>query len=90
MSKKTPYSGIQIEASDNTYNVVSPTLRIQEVKRKEGTMNKEIKKRRKEDEEVKSGKKTKKQVNNERKIRARQNSKADVSSHPAQYKTEVE
>lgn len=47
MSKKTPYSGIQIEASDNTYNVVSPTLRIQEVKRKEGTMNKEIKKEEK-------------------------------------------
>lgn len=90
MKSKTPYSGIQIEASDNTYNVASPTLRIQKVKRKEATMNKEIRLRRKEDEEVKSGKKTKQQVKNKRKLRARQNSKADVSSHPAQYKTEVE
>ena len=90
MKNKTPYSGIQIEASDNTYNVASPTLRIQEVKRKEGTMNKEIKKRRKEDEEVKSGKKTKQQVKIERKNRARQNQKAEVSQHPAEYKTEIE
>ena len=90
MSKKTSYSGIQIEASDNTYNVASPVFRMQAARRKEATMNKEIRLRRKEDEEVKSGKKTKKQVNNERKIRARQNSKAGVSSHPAQYKTEVE
>lgn len=90
MKSKTPYSGIQIEASDNTYNVASPTLRIQEVKRKEGTMNKEIKKRRKEDEEVKSGKKTKQQVKIERKNRARQNQKAGVVPHPAEYKTEVE
>ena len=90
MKSKTPYSGIQIEASDNTYNVASPTLRIQEVKRKEGTMNKEIKIRRKEDEEVKSGKKTKQQVKNKRKLRARQNQKVEVGPHPAEYKTEVE
>lgn len=90
MKNKIPYSGIQIEASDNTYNVASPTLRAQEVKRKEGTMNKEIKIRRKEDEEVKSGKKTKQQVRNKRKVRARQNQKAEVGPHPAEYKTEVE
>lgn len=76
---------------DNTYNVVSGTHRQNIVSMKESTMNKEIKKRRKEDKDVQTGKKTRQQVKQDRRLRAKKSAQVSVpQATPAEYKFQTE
>ena len=76
---------------DNTYNVASDTHRQNIVSMKESTMNKEIKKRRKEDKDVQTGKKTKQQVKQDRRLRAKKSAQVSTpQATPAEYKFQTE